>query len=129
MKNWYRKFLAIPFSKMNCAEFVEHVLREQFGINYSFPQSGGSFFKESQQIREEVPNYCYKAGEGDIVEEGDLVLMHGKRRMCHVGLFVKDGRRDCVLHTERSKGCSMLHEIRDLSRYGFSVEGFYKWRK
>ena len=52
--HWAEKFLKIEYKDMNCSKFVEHVLRNQFGINYSFPQSEGSLFNQSQQNDENI---------------------------------------------------------------------------
>lgn len=123
--HWSERFLSIQQKDMNCAEFVEHVLREQFGRHYKFPQSRGSLFIQSKQLRECVPQYCEKT---DSPIDGDLVLLHGLRMMCHVGIFVKIGRTQYILHTERKFKTAALHELNKIIYFGYSVEGFYKWR-
>ena len=126
--HWTTKYLAIPYDKMNCAEFTEHVLNDNFKLSFKFPQSQGSFFMESAQIKEEVFNYAYPVVTEEPVD-GDLVLMSGKRRLSHVGLFVKIKDVRYVLHTQRSFGCACLHRISDLGFYGLFLEGIYKWQK
>lgn len=126
--HWTKKYLSIPYEKMNCAEFVEHVLKDQFNLDFKFPQSCGSFFMESYQIRKEM--YKFIVPEKTINPiDGDLVLMSGKRRLNHVGLFVEIDRVKYVLHTQRKFGCACLHKIKDLTGYGLMLEGFYKWQK
>lgn len=126
MRHWTEKFISIPYQKYNCSKFVEHVLRTQFGIDYNFPQSEGTLFKQSQMIKDYLPFYCEKT---ENPEEGDLVLMHGKRRMCHVGIFVPIKRSKYVLHSEVRMGTSALHNFNLLAGFGYSVEGVYKWRR
>lgn len=111
---------------MNCSKFVEHVLRDNFQIEYSFPQSEGSLFNQSQQIRDAMPSFCAKT---ETPKDGDMVLMHGKRRMCHVGVYVRIGYKSFVLHTESSMKSAALHNLNDLKSFGYDVEGFYKWLK
>lgn len=120
------KYLAVEYKDMNCSKFVEYVLRDHFKINYQFPQSQGSVFNQSQQIKDHLPKFCYKT---DSPKDGDLVLMHGRRRMCHVGMYVKIGRSGYVLHTESSMKTAALHKISNVFFNGYTVEGVYTWRK
>ena len=124
---WIKKYLTIQYKEMNCSKFVEFVLRDHFKIEYRFPQSEGSLFNQSEQIRQSIPSFAVKTNEP---KTGDLVLMHGRRRMCHVGLYIEgiDGA-SYVLHTESSMGTAALHRFTDLIVYGYSVEGIYSWLK
>lgn len=124
MAHWAERFLQIEYDRMNCAEFVEHVLREQFGRKYKFPQSRGSLFAETAQIKEEIPKYVRQTEDP---MDGDLVLMHGKRLLCHVGIYVGLGVSDCVLHSEGRIKTSALHNIRDLKNFGYRLAGYYTW--
>ena len=124
--SWVKKYLQITYREMNCSRFVEYVLRDHFKIDYTFPQSKGSLFNQSQQIRESIPLFASKVDKG---KTGDLVLMHGRRRMCHVGLLVIINGVEYVLHTEMSMKTAALHRFRDLIVYGYKVEGVYAWLK
>jgi len=124
--HWASKYLSVSYKDMNCSKFVEYVLRDHFGKDYKFPQSEGSLFNQSVQIKENLPKLCDKT---ENPSDGDLVLMHGARRMCHVGLFLKIRGVDYVLHCESSMRCSALHKFSDLISFGFSVEGVYTWQK
>lgn len=122
--NWTRKYLQIEYKKMNCSKFAEFVLRDHFKREFTFPQSKGSIFNQSKQIRDNIPKFAKKT---ESPKDGDLVLMHGLRRMCHVGLYVNINGIDYVLHCESKMTCSALHRFRDLTTMGFSVEGVYSW--
>ena len=124
--HWCRKYLQIKYDQMNCSKFVEHVLRDHFKKDFQFPQSQGTLFNQSVQIKESLPQFCVETLEP---KDGDLVLMHGARRMCHVGMFIKIGRKKFVLHTESRLKCAALHEINYLAKYGYSVGGYYAWLK
>lgn len=126
MAHWTSKYMQIEYKQMNCSKFVEHICRDHFGRDYKFPQSEGSLFNQSIQIKESVPSF---ASRTDAPIEGDLVLMNGKRRLCHVGLYLKIGREEYVFHTESSKKTALLHRLKDLSSYGYTVEGIYSWLK
>lgn len=124
--HWTRKYLSVEYNKMNCSKFAEYVLRDHFKIDYSFPQSEGSIFNQSKQIKENIPLFCEPATDP---KDGDLVLMHGIRMMCHVGLYVKLRHLPHVIHCESSIKTSALHRFSDLPMYGFTVAGVYTWRK
>lgn len=121
--HWTRKYL-IDDTKYTCSAFVEKVLREQFQIDYTFPQSNGSVFDQSNQIKTHLPLFCEKTEKP---KDGDLILMHGLRRLCHVGMYLKIGRKEYVFHTELRMKTVSLHELKDVFKYGYSVEGFYAW--
>lgn len=124
--HWTNAFMKIEYKNMNCSKFVEHVLREHFKREYSFPQSKGNLFNQSKQIQESLPSFCSLTEDP---EDGDLVLMHGKRMLCHVGLYLRIGREEFVFHTESSKKTALLHRFRDIPIYGYTVEGIYSWLK
>lgn len=109
---------------MNCAEFAEYVLREQFNKDFKFPQSKGSIFSQSQLIKDELPKWVI---ETDAPKDGDLVLMHGQRLMCHIGIYTRIGWVDYVLHSEGRIKVSALHRISDLNLYGYKLARFYAW--
>lgn len=124
--HWSRPFLQIPYKDMNCSKFAEYVLNLHFKRNFSFPQSEGSIFNQSKQIRDNVPKF---ADRTETPKDGDLVLMHGLRRMCHVGIYVEIKGIAYVLHCESSMKCSALHRLDRLMTFGYSVEGIYTWRE
>lgn len=124
MNHWAEKYLQVQYKDMNCSKFVEHILRDHFKIDFNFPQSEGYLFRQSEQIRESIPLF---ASRTETPKDGDLVLMHGKRRMCHVGMFVKIGIKDFVLHTEVRLKTAALHPLNALFQYGYTVEGYYTW--
>lgn len=124
--HWAVKYLSIGYKDMNCSKFVEHVLRNEFQKDFIFPQSEGSIFNQSLQIKNQVPKFTIEAVDP---KDGDLVLMHGLRRLCHVGMFVKINRERYVLHTEQRMKTAALHKFRDLPLFGYTIEGIYTWVK
>lgn len=125
MKHWSEKYLTMTYDKWNCSQFVEHVLKDHFNINFNFPQSSGNVFEQSNQIKENVPIFAEKT---DTPKEGDLIVMNGVRRLQHVGLLVIIKNRKYVLHTEARLKTARLQDLSFLSVHGYTVEGFYKWR-
>lgn len=124
--HWSSKYLQIKYKDMNCSQFSEFVLRDHFKRDFKFPQSKGSIFNQSKQIRDNIPKF---ADRTDKPQDGDLVLMHGLRRMCHVGIYVNIKGIEYVLHCESRLKSAALHRFNDLFQFGFSVEGVYSWRE
>jgi len=77
------------------------------------------------QMNDLVFNFGQKT---DNPSEGDAVLMMCRGRPSHIGVYCEvDGER-CVLHAMENAGHTVLHKIRELSRVGLSVEGYYAWK-
>lgn len=124
MRHWSEKYLHLEYKQMDCSAFVQHVLKDHFKIEYTFPQSRGNVFEQSNLIKKSMPEFAKRT---DKPKDGDLVLMHGNRRLCHVGMYVKIGLETYVLHTESTMKSAALHRIKDLTKYGYALEGFYSW--
>lgn len=124
MRHWTDKYLKITYKNMDCSQFVEHVLRDHFKIDYKFPQAKGNVFEQSNLIKKSIPSFAEKT---ETPVDGCLVLMNGTRMLCHVGLYVKIGNEDYVFHTESTMKSAALHRVKDLTGYGYSLEGFYRW--
>lgn len=126
MKHWTYKYLNITYKRMACAPFVEFILRDHFKIDYKFPQSQGNVFEKSNLIKNSIPLFAEPTKKPF---DGCLVLMNGTRLLCHVGIYVNINGESYVFHTESTMKTAALHRIKDLSRYGYTLEGFYKWLK
>lgn len=126
--HWSRKYISIPYKKLNCAELVEEVVRKELKIDFKFPQSNGNIFYESRKIKQEFKKYVDPVKTSN-PNEGDLVLMNAQRRMSHVGILVIYREIHYILHSLKDAGSVCLHRASDLEYYGLTIEGFYKWQK
>lgn len=124
MRHWSEKYLQMTYDKWNCSQFVEYVLRDHFGRDYKFPQSKGNVFEQSNQLKESIPHFAKRTEEP---QTGDLILMNGIRRLCHVGLLIIIGGHKFVLHTEARLKTARLQDLASLPYHGYTVEGFYRW--
>lgn len=124
--HWCLKYLKLSTKEYNCAELVRLVLNEKFGINYVFPQTKNSVRKDSEQIKENLS--IYTSEQTDEPKEGDLVLMSGSNRLCHVGLYVLVNNKGHILHSMKNASTVCLHRLKDLNKYGLALNGFYKWQ-
>lgn len=118
----------LPYDKYNCAEFVEMVMNDEFGKDFNFPQSEGNFFIQSQQLQDNCANYCERVKNKEY-KEGQLVMMSGKRRLCHIGLLVSINYKYYVLHSLSSVGYVSRVPLNRIEDFGLTLEGIYQWLK
>ncbi len=128
MTHWAERYLGEPYieGENDCATLAARVQLEVFGRHIALPAERMSDYRGwSRQIQAHKDDYA------DPVEhpaEGDAVLMVGRGRLNHIGIYCELGEVPHVLHAMKSAGQVVLHRIRDLDRYGLAVEGYYRWR-
>lgn len=122
---WALKYINSPYKPFGCGAFVAHVLKKEFNAKFVFPESTGSLKKDPELITNFL-NGNLKKTENPI--DGDIVLMSGDRRFCHVGIFVKINEKKFVLHTDRKMRYANLCDVRMINQTGYILEGFYSWR-
>ena len=125
--HWSFQYLKYSFAQLNCAELVELVLKEIFNKPYKLPQTMGSIYKDSEQIKKRLVDYV--DGESKVKKEGDLIIMSGSTRLCHVGILVIINKKNYVLHSMKKAGTVCLHKFEDINKYGLIINGVYSWQK
>jgi len=126
--HWSTPYIGQPYvnGSNDCASFAVKVQREVFGRNIILPQSrAANVIGWSKQINENK-NDC--ATLTIKPEEGDAVLMIGKGRLNHIGIYVDFCGVPYVLHAMQSAKQVCLHRIRELEGIELKLEGFYKWK-
>jgi hypothetical protein len=124
--HWSAAYVGLPYvrGEFDCAALVERVLREVFGREIHLPKErAADVLGLSGQIAAHRAEFARRI---DAPGEGDGVLMVGRGRVNHIGIwcFIDESY---VLHNMRNAGQVCLHRVRDLSRYGLFVEGYYRW--
>jgi len=129
MKHWTNQYIGVPYSNMNCGEFAICIQREVFKKKYfrapEHPKVENPFHYNII-LEKNLINYLEKKIEKPV--EGCCVLMKTMKRLTHVGVYTKIGRKDYVIHCLDSFKSSILHKIKDLTTYGIDVEGYYSWK-
>ena len=125
--HWSAGYVGLPYvrGEFDCAGLVERVLTEVFGRQVSLPKERAAHVVGlSVQIAEHRSEFARRI---DSPSEGDGVLMVGRGRINHIGVFCRIDE-SYVLHNMRNAGQVCLHRVRDLERYGLFIEGYYRWR-
>src|SRR5690606_20081983 len=109
---------------MDCADLVVMVQRELFGRDVTLPNGRPRGPRGQAALGDLSKPYGVPT---DDPQDGDMVLMHDRGRLGHVGVYFNLAHEGYVLHSNETNGCSVLHAIRDLPSFGARVEGYYAW--
>ncbi len=124
-KHWAENYVGVPYSENDCAELCVRVQREVFGRVIRLPAGrAASVHGISHQIGSLKDNY---AEPTESPADGDAVLMIGRGRLNHIGLYVMVNGVPHCLHALRGAGQVCLHRIRELPRQGLTLVGYFRW--
>lgn len=124
--HWSAAYVGLPYERdaFDCAGLVERVLREVFGREIALPKDRAPDVPGlSMQIAERRSEFARRI---DSPTDGDGVLMVGRGRVNHIGIYCRIDE-GYVLHNMRNAGQVCLHRVRELDRYALFVEGYYRW--
>lgn len=129
--HWSAHYVGQPYEpgSHDCAALAARVQREVFGRDITLPMPRAQGLRgQSQQILAHQADYARRVITPDEQpEEGDAVLMRGRGRLNHIGVYCLIDGAGYVLHAMRDAGSVCLHRLRDLPSLGLPVEGFYRW--
>ncbi len=125
--HWSERYVGQPYvpGENDCAELAARVQREVFGREIRLPSERACGLRGlSAQIGAARDDY---GAPTDAPEDGDAVLMTGRGRLSHVGVYCLIEDVPWVLHAMKRAGQVVRHRLRELPAQGLTVEGFYKW--
>lgn len=126
MTHWTSRYIGLPYAENDCAELAARVQREVFCRSVSLPTVRAAGLRGlTAQIEAEKDVYAERT---DLPQDGDAVLMVGRGRLDHVGVYAAINGVPHVLHAMRNAGQVCLHRLRELEGIGLKVEGFYRWK-
>lgn len=129
MAHWSEAYVGRPYvaGSDDCAALAVAVQREVFGRVVDIPGERPCGLAESAALiaRLQVDH----AQRIEVPVDGTVVLM--RRGACsrpwHVGTYFDAAGEGWILHSTASAGAATVIRLRDLSRFGLQVEGFYTW--
>jgi len=123
--HWSDGYTGIPHLRYDCAELVEKVLHEQFGLKIRFPRKRRTdLFHRASLITQHCADFAYRI---NTPVDGCGVLMFARGRMAHMGLYCAIAQ-GYVLHSDALFGESVCVPINRLT-VDYRIEGFYGWIK
>lgn len=128
MAHWTTRYVGRPYVEgdNDCAALAIRVQAEVFGRDVSdLIEREHGLRAQSAQIEAAKADYAEQVA---VPDEGDAVLMRARGVLSHIGIYAEIDGIGYVLHAMRNAGQVCLHRLRDLERYGLTVEGFYRWK-
>lgn len=118
----FRQYQAKSF---DCGDLARLVLLEVFNRSIAIPTARGDGpFADSGL----VVKCCEEIGTPTSEPmDGDAVVMIGRGRLAHVGVYYKLNGEEWVLHNSREAKQVVRHRIRDLPGTGLTLDRFYRW--
>ncbi len=124
--HWALNYVGVSYQENDCAALAVRVQKEVFGCDIRIPvERANNVHGISHQIGSLKDDY---AEPTDAPEDGDAVLMIGRGRLNHVGLYALINGVPHCLHALRGAGQVCLHRIRELPNQGLTVAGYFKWK-
>lgn len=126
--HWSSQLVGLPYEKgdNDCASFCVKAVKLATGKDIIFPSARAHSWRGyTEQIT---------AAKDAIAEQtldpkdGDGVLMIGRGRLNHIGVFCDIRGGSYVLHAMEVPGQVVLHAIHALSKINLRVEGYYTWK-
>jgi hypothetical protein len=128
MHHWSDKYLGEPYVQEtgDCAVFVEKVTKAEFGIDPQLPTSHALTLRnQADQILSAKDNFAIKI---DNPTDGCPVLLIARAQVCHIGVMCFIADEWWVLHADKGVGFVVRERLRDITKYRYKIEGFYKWK-
>lgn len=125
--HWSERYVGMPYVEgdADCAALAARVQREVFGRAIGLPADrAGTLRGLTRQIEDLRADYAERT---DAPADGDGVLMIGRGRLDHIGLYCLIDGTPWVLHAMRNAGAVVLHRLSVIDEQGLRVEGFYRW--
>ena len=126
------RYVGVPYvpGKFDCADLVQQVLRELFGVEINLPQDRPRFTHRSAMLAQIIrhrPAVAVKRHSPATWQSGDGVLMCVGRLPTHIGLLFDLDGEWWVLHNDAECRASVLTRVRELGAAGFNLDGVYAW--
>lgn len=125
--HWSECYLGQPYipGVADCASLAERVAHEVLGINPGLPQSHETSLRgQAEQISSMKGDYAVRV---DAPIDAQPVLFIARGRFFHCGVAALISGETWVLHNDQSAGMVICQRLRDMTRWAYSLEGYYRW--
>lgn len=127
MNHWSQNYIGLPYveGEADCAALAERVAKEVLRIDPKLPQSHASGLRgQAEQITALKAEYAVRV---DTPIDGHPVLFAARGRFFHIGVACHLAGEVWALHADQTSGSVICQRLRDMTRWSYSLEGFYKW--
>lgn len=127
MAHWTDRYIGLPYipGVADCAWLAERVAVEVLGIHPGLPQSHETSLRgQAEQLSLLKDGFAVRVDEPI---DAQPVLFVARGRLFHVGAVALIGGETWVLHNDQSAGMAVCQRLRDMTRWAYQFEAFYRW--
>ncbi|MFV0284751.1 MAG: hypothetical protein ACK5JE_13360 [Castellaniella sp.] len=127
MRPWHEKYIGQPYIPgiADCMNLAEQIANEVLGLRIDIPTMHETSLRgQAEQLDRLKATYAERV---DAPIDAQPVLFVARGRFFHCGVNVLTGGEHWVLHADQSSGFVVCQRLRDLTRWAYKFEGYYKW--
>ena len=127
MAHWSDRYIGRPYiaGTADCAWLAEQVACDVLGIHPGLPASHEKSLRgQAEQLARLKDGYAVRV---DAPIDAHPVLFIARGRFYHVGAVALIGGEIWALHNDQSAGMVVCQRLRDMTRWAFEFEGWYRW--
>jgi hypothetical protein len=122
MIHWTDKYIGVPYSQYDCAEFVEYVARSELGLETEFPKTESrNLVKRNETLKGNLATFVTRIEQP---EDKQPVLM-SIMGVFHAGLCAWINEEWWLLHNAADKKQSCLTRLDIYQKY---IVGYYRFK-
>lgn len=127
MAHWSGRYIGQPYipGVADCMNLAEQVANEVLGIYPGIPTAHETSLRgQAEQLDWLKATYAERV---DAPIDAQPVLFVARGRFYHCGAVALIGGETWVLHNDQSAGMVVCQRMLDLTRWAYSLEGYYRW--
>lgn len=122
---WYEKYIGEEYSEENDCMALAVRVGAEFGYTIQKPSYKPNVYAQANALHLYRDDLAHRVENGI---EGHPVLFLCRRRFFHIGVYVPINGEEWILHADQRSGFVILTRLREMSMYGYELEGFYQWK-
>lgn len=127
MAHWSQKYIGQPYipGVADCMVLAEQVANEVLGLHIGIPTTHETSLRgQAEQLSRLKDDYAVRV---DAPIDAQPVLFVARGRFYHCGVVALIGGETWVLHNDSAAGMAVCQRLRDMTRWAYSFENFYRW--
>lgn len=125
--HWTDRYIGKPYiaGVADCMNLAEQVANEVLGIYPGIPTTHETSLRgQAEQLDRLKADYAERV---DKPIDAQPVLFVARGRFFHCGVVALIGGETWVLHNDSAAGMVVCQRLRDMTRWAYVLDGFYKW--
>lgn len=127
MTHWTDEYIGRPYRAgvADCMNLAEEVAVDVLGIHPGVPTVHETTLRgQASQLSRLRDQYAVRV-DGPI--EAQPILFVARGRFFHCGAVALIGGETWVLHNDQAAGMVVCQRLRDMTRWAYVLDGYYKW--